>query len=91
MNFIWRIELKAIKISIKESRKTIKKIKRRWAKLESLLSLKKQKTIKNKIKSHKNFDKRANDQNKKLKVEGLDRKILYIQIKKQGLNWRKKL
>jgi hypothetical protein len=54
--------------------------------LESLLSLKKQKTIKNKIKSHKNFDKRANDQNKKLKVEGLDRKILYIQIKKQGLN-----
>jgi len=91
MNFIWRIELKAIKISIKESRKTIKQSKRRWAKLESLLSLKKQKTIKNKIKSHKNFDKRANDQNKKLKVEGLDRKILYIQIKKQGLNWRKKL
>jgi hypothetical protein len=54
--------------------------------LESLLSLKKQKTIKDKIKSHKNFDKRANDQNKKLKVEVLDRKILYIQIKKQGLN-----
>jgi hypothetical protein len=80
------IELKAIKISIKESRKTIKKIKRRWTKLKSLLSLKKQKTIKDKIKSHKNFDKRANDQNKKLKVEGLDRKILYIQIKKQGLN-----
>ena len=63
-----------------------KKIKRRWTKLESLLSLKKQKTIKDKIESHKNFDKRANDQNKKLKVEGLDRKILYIQVKKQGLN-----
>jgi hypothetical protein len=40
------IELKAIKISIKESRKTIKKIKRRWTKLESLLSLKKQKNYK---------------------------------------------
>jgi hypothetical protein len=53
--------------------------------LESLLSLKK-KTLKNKIESHKNFDKRAKNKNKKLKVKGPNQKILSIQIKKQGLN-----
>jgi hypothetical protein len=45
--------------------------------LESLLSLKK-KTLKNKIESHKNFDKRAKNKNKKLKVKGPNQKnIIY--------------
>jgi hypothetical protein len=44
------------------------------------------KTLKNKIESHKNFDKRAKNKNKKLKVKGPNQKILSIQIKKQGLN-----
>jgi hypothetical protein len=44
------------------------------------------KTLKNKIESHKNFDKKAKNKNKKLKVKGPNQKILSIQIKKQWLN-----
>jgi hypothetical protein len=56
--------------------------------IKIIVIIEKTKTIKDKIESHKNFDKRAKDQNKKLKVEGLDRKILYIYIliKNKGLN-----
>jgi hypothetical protein len=47
--------------------------------------------LNDKIESHKNFDKRIKSKNKKLKVVWLNWKILSIQIKKQGLNWKKKL
>jgi hypothetical protein len=35
-----------------------------------IIIIKKTQTIKDKIESHKNFDKRTNDKNKKLNVEG---------------------
>jgi len=74
MNFIWMIELKTIKTSIKKQKK-----QKKMNQIEIIIIIEK-KTIKDKIESHKNFDKRAKDQNKKLKVEGLDWKILYIYI-----------
>jgi len=51
-----------------------------------IIIIEKTKTLKNKIESHKNFDKRAKDKNKKLKVKGPNQKILSIKIKRQGLN-----
>jgi hypothetical protein len=60
------IELKTIKTSIKKQKK-----QKKMNQIEIIIIIEK-KTIKDKIESHKNFDKRAKDQNKKLKVEGLD-------------------
>jgi hypothetical protein len=61
--------------------------------LKSLLSLKKnyKHDLKDKIESHKIFEKKARDKNKKFKVEGPNKKPLYIQIKNQELNCKKNL
>ena len=45
--------------------------------------------MKDKIESHKIFEKKARDKNKKFKVEGPNKKPLYIQIKNQELNCKK--
>jgi hypothetical protein len=42
--------------------------------------------LKDKIKRHKFFYKKANEKNKKLKVEEPNQNILYIQIKNEWLN-----
>jgi hypothetical protein len=42
--------------------------------------------LKDKIEKYKNFDKKTKENNKKLKVEGPNQNILYIQIKNQKLN-----
>ena len=42
--------------------------------------------LNDKIKNYENFDKRVKE--KKSKVGGLNRKILYIQIRIEGLNWK---
>jgi hypothetical protein len=47
--------------------------------------------LKDKIESHKIFEKKARDKNKKFKVEGPNKKPLYIQIKNQELNCKKNL
>ena len=44
--------------------------------------------MKDKIEKYKNFDKKTKENNKKLKVEGPNQNILYIQIKNQKLNWK---
>jgi hypothetical protein len=76
--------LKTIKTLIKEPTKTIKD-QNKMDQIGIIIIIEK-KTLKNKIESHKNFDKRAKNKNKKLKVKGPNQKILSIQIKKQGLN-----
>jgi hypothetical protein len=59
--------------------------------LKSLLTLKKnyKHDLKDKIKNYKIFEKKARDKNKKFKVEGPNKKLLYIQIKNQELNCKK--
>ena len=47
--------------------------------------------LKDKIESHKIFEKKARDKNKKFKVEGPNKKPLYLQIKNQELNCKKNL
>jgi hypothetical protein len=76
--------LKTIKTLIKEPTKTIKD-QNKMDQIGIIIIIEK-KTLKNKIESHKNFDKKAKNKNKKLKVKGPNQKILSIQIKKQGLN-----
>ena len=44
--------------------------------------------LKGKIKNYKNFDKKAKEKYKKSKVEGLNRKILYTQIRIEELNYK---
>jgi len=69
---------------IKEPTKTIKD-QNKMDQIGIIIIIEK-KTLKNKIESHKNFDKKAKNKNKKLKVKGPNQKILSIQIKKQWLN-----
>jgi hypothetical protein len=76
--------LKTIKTLIKEPTKTIKD-QNKMDQIGIIIIIEK-KTLKNKIESHKNFDKKAKNKNKKLKVKGPNQKILSIQIKKQWLN-----
>jgi hypothetical protein len=76
--------LKTIKTLIKEPTKTIKD-QNKMDQIGIIIIIEK-KTLKNKIESHKNFDKKAKNKNKKLKVKGPNQKILSIQIKKQLLN-----
>jgi hypothetical protein len=82
--------LKTIKTLTKESRKKNQEIKRRRTKLKFFfLLLKKQKhkiDLKDKIESIKTLTKENKKQNKKSIVDGLNRKILYIEIRIEGLN-----
>jgi hypothetical protein len=66
-------------------------MKRRRTKLKQILSLLKNNqklNLNDKIKNYKNFEKRAKEKNLLLllKVEGPNRKTLYIQIRIEGLN-----
>ena len=68
-------------------------MKRRRTKLKQILSLLKNNqklNLNDKIKNYKNFEKRAKEKNLLLllKVEGPNRKTLYIQIRIEGLNWK---
>jgi hypothetical protein len=81
--------LKTIKTLTKESRKKNQEIKRRTKLNFFFLLLKKQKhkiDLKDKIESIKTLTKENKKQNKKSIVDGLNRKILYIEIRIEGLN-----